>query len=77
MRQAKKYENRIPKYNIYSQNNKYKANIKQDNDKISVSSKGKEFVSGVINERIDSNEIVTKKVSEEDDDDLNNNLEEN
>ena len=77
VRQAKKFENRIPKYNIYSQNNKYKANIKQDNDKISVSSKGKEFVSGVINERIDSNEIVTNKVSEEDDDDLNNNLEEN
>ena len=77
VRQAKKYENRIPKYNIYSQYNKYKPSINQDNNKISVTSKGKEFVSGVINERVDSNEIVTKKGLEEEDDEELNNIEDN
>ena len=68
VKEAKIYEKRIPKYNIYSKYNKHKISIKQDNDNIPLSNKGNEFVSGTLNVKEDLNGIVTKNVIKEEDD---------
>ena len=71
MRQTKIYENRIPKYNIYSLNNKYKTTLKNNDDRIIINRKGDEFFTGDPNTGEDSNKIVTKKIPEEEKDDDN------
>ena len=71
VRQEKIYENRIPKYNIYSGNNKYKTTLKNNEDKILINRKGDEFFTGEHNAGEDWNEIVAKKIPEEEKDDDN------
>ena len=70
MRQTKIYENRIPKYNIYSLNNKYKTTLKNNDDRIIINRKGDEFFTGDPNTGEDSNKIVTKKILKDDDNDI-------